>query len=320
MRTLQNKMVKKRGQLRIPILDQPLPKAVLVTGTIPSYTPTACQKGWENLQLNDLLLGEKTGRGGFTKSTACGVWKALHRDSSKPLATKIISGSPEAALNEADRAKAPLTDRTVHTYKAFTCSDLNTLAVVMEYMKHGSLEGGVKKLAESGRKMSVADMAFIASKLLHAVCELEAQGRAHNDIKPANILVNGASEVKLGDFGISSSLGDAGVFTEVGSKRWMSPERLDGKRFTSASDVYSVGLVVAYLALGRAPRDPYYAPFNGSADPYCAEELREVNASLASFVELCTAKKQKDRPLVGGMLQHQFLLLAGGSLAFLGES
>jgi mitogen-activated protein kinase kinase len=75
----------------------------------------------------------------------------------------------------------------------------------------------------------------------------------HRDIKPSNVLVNSRGEIKLCDFGVSSELEGSVADTFVGTGTYMAPERIQGAQYTVKSDVWSVGLTLHELAIGKFP-------------------------------------------------------------------
>jgi mitogen-activated protein kinase kinase len=75
----------------------------------------------------------------------------------------------------------------------------------------------------------------------------------HRDIKPSNILVNSRGHIKLCDFGVSSELEGSVAETFVGTGTYMAPERIQGAQYTVKSDVWSVGLTLMELAIGKFP-------------------------------------------------------------------
>ena len=77
----------------------------------------------------------------------------------------------------------------------------------------------------------------------------------HRDIKPSNVLVNSKGAIKLCDFGVSGELVNSVANTFVGTSTYMAPERIQGSHYTIKSDVWSVGLTVMELAIGRFPFD-----------------------------------------------------------------
>lgn len=75
----------------------------------------------------------------------------------------------------------------------------------------------------------------------------------HRDIKPSNILVNSRGCIKLCDFGVSSELENSIANTFVGTGTYMAPERIQGSAYTVKSDVWSFGLTLMELAIGKFP-------------------------------------------------------------------
>lgn len=96
-------------------------------------------------------------------------------------------------------------------------------------------------------------------RLLVEVCEAVSYAHRnlviHRDLKPGNVLVNGSGEVKLLDFGTAKLLPAEGRVAETTlpllTPRYASPEQLRGAGLTTATDVYSLGLMLYELLAGH---------------------------------------------------------------------
>jgi len=77
----------------------------------------------------------------------------------------------------------------------------------------------------------------------------------HRDIKPANLMITHDDTVKILDFGIARSRGEAGIERDsvVGTPAYMSPEQLSGDPVDERSDIWSLGVVLYQMVIGVAP-------------------------------------------------------------------
>ncbi len=104
------------------------------------------------------------------------------------------------------------------------------------------------------RRLAEPVVATITKHVLLGLDYLHQQLRViHRDIKPSNLLLTADGIVKVADFGVSSQIGNtkACAMTWVGTMVYMSPERIQGERYSFDSDVWSLGLVICECLMGR---------------------------------------------------------------------
>lgn len=135
----------------------------------------------------------------------------------------------------------------------FTCKS-HFHCQVLEYMNRGNLQTILMEQLEGITiRFSNTVLASIAYQLLWGLSYIHFERLVHRDVKPSNILLNSAGEVKLSDFGIVATQTSLPHTTVVGTIRYMSPERLRARPYGSASDVWSVGLVLLECLVGQSP-------------------------------------------------------------------
>jgi serine/threonine-protein kinase len=115
-----------------------------------------------------------------------------------------------------------------------------------------------ESLAERLRRgpLAPAEARAIAEQLCDALAGAHAQGIVHCDVKPANVLITAAGQVKVGDFGVArlaEGTSQAPSATVAGTPRYMSPEQARGQPTGPATDVYSAGVVLYEMLAGEPP-------------------------------------------------------------------
>lgn len=127
------------------------------------------------------------------------------------------------------------------------------ISICMEYMDGGSLDLILKKAGRIPEPI----LGTITSAVLKGLSYLrDKHAIMHRDVKPSNILVNSAGEIKICDFGVSGQLIDSMANSFVGTRSYMSPERLQGTHYSVQSDIWSLGLSLVEMAIGMYPIPP----------------------------------------------------------------
>ncbi|KAJ1028755.1 hypothetical protein NDA16_001920 [Ustilago loliicola] len=181
------------------------------------------------------------------------VTKVLHEKSGTVMAKKVvfIDAKPSVRkqiLRELQILHECNSPYIVSFYGAYLSEP--HICMCMEFMDKDSLDGIYKKYGP----ISADICGKIAVVVAHGLTYLYDVHRIiHRDVKPSNILVNGAGQIKICDFGVSGELINSIADTFVGTSTYMSPERIQGDQYSVKSDVWSLGVSIIELALGRFP-------------------------------------------------------------------
>lgn len=109
-------------------------------------------------------------------------------------------------------------------------------------------------------------------QLLLALVHMHANGVVHADVKPANLLLDEAGDLRLAGFGNARHVG-AGPLTPGGMPQFMAPEQLRGEALDARADLFSAGAVLYQILTGKRPFDGIasqgvnYAPDDALALP-----------------------------------------------------
>ncbi|MBS1795344.1 MAG: serine/threonine protein kinase [Acidobacteria bacterium] len=208
-------------------------------------------------RLNDYLILEKLGEGGMG---IVFLAEKRGREFTRRVALKLIKRGMdtnrvlERFLRER-RILASLEHPNIARLFDGGSTDDGLPYFVMEYVEGET----VKKYCES-RALGRDERLRLFLRVCAAVAYAHRNLVVHRDLKPSNIVVTAAGEPKLLDFGIAKLLSDdrggaeptATVFRML-TPEYASPEQMRGERTTTATDVYSLGVVLCELLTGMRP-------------------------------------------------------------------
>lgn len=198
----------------------------------------------------------------------------------------------------------------------------------MEYMDGRSLDAILGKTTRIPEEVLGKITISVVKGLTYLRDKLNVM---HRDIKPSNILVNSSGQIKLCDFGVSGQLIDSMAKSFVGTRNYMSPERLHGLAYRVESDIWSLGLTLVELALGVYP-----VPQHDPERMYLGERSPEANkmpifalmecvvneppptvpgppyfsTDFKDFIDRCLKKRPEDRPDLRSILELPFFVNA----------
>jgi eukaryotic-like serine/threonine-protein kinase len=126
--------------------------------------------------------------------------------------------------------------------------------IVMEYVDGRTL----RDLLRDDRRLLPERALEITDGVLRALDYSHRNGIVHRDIKPGNVMLTRAGDVKVMDFGIARAVSDAqATMTQtaqvIGTAQYLSPEQARGERVDARSDLYSTGCLLYELLTGRPP-------------------------------------------------------------------
>ena len=172
-------------------------------------------------------------------------------------------------------------------YLVFEFVDGQTLAALLQ--QRGALSGPA----------AVA----LALDVLDALAAAHTAGVVHRDLKPSNVLVDKAGRARVMDFGIAARIKDSRS-TEPdtpsgGTPGYLSPEAAGGAAPAPSMDIFSVGMVLAEMLLGRAliaEKDPYRAIYRVLHEQLVFPlDAGDVDERLRSIVTRALAKDPRQR-------------------------
>lgn len=244
------------------------------------------------------VLGESLGQGGMGQ-----VFKGRMRGSDTPVAVKILRSE---LMSDPTAVAGLLQERSILTSlddpNLVRVLDLvldgDRLAIVMEYVEGEDLRQHLRRVGT----LRPAAAARLAIQLLQGVATIHEAGVIHRDIKPENILLDSSSDpagIKLTDLGVAFPFNDSfGTITKIiGTPHYMAPEVAGGQAISPAVDIYSVGIVLYEMLVGRPP-------FTGSHPLEVLAQHRDrsvspilgLNARLWSLINAMLAKNPAARP------------------------
>ena len=176
------------------------------------------------------------------------------------------------------------------------------LFLIMEYVEGMQLDQHIKNVSGPIPK---EDLIKLFNQILDAIGYAHKKGLIHRDIKPSNIMLTKDNEIKVLDFGIAKLQDDDKELTktgvQVGTASYMSPEQVNAKKVDKLTDVYSLGVTLYYMAVGKSPYSDDTNTFSiqtkiiGEPLPSASEIYPGVTKGLEEIITKATEKNKKER-------------------------
>ncbi|KAM3929294.1 focal adhesion kinase 1 isoform 7-T7 [Leptodactylus fuscus] len=212
------------------------------TYTMPSKSYGLDEAGDYEIQRDRIELGRCIGEGQFGD-----VHQGVYMSPENPamaVAIKTCKNCTSDSVREKFLQEA-LTMRQFdhpHIVKLIGVITENPVWIIMELCTLGELRSFLQVRKYN---LDLASLILYAYQLSTALAYLESKRFVHRDIAARNVLVSTCDCVKLGDFGLSRYMEDSTYYKASKGKlpiKWMAPESINFRRFTSASDVWMFGV------------------------------------------------------------------------------
>ncbi|XP_036449094.1 protein-tyrosine kinase 2-beta isoform X3 [Colossoma macropomum] len=254
-------LVRQNKEARISL--PPLPKSRSKEGTsscgmnsdiyaeIPDEKPDATDR--YSISRDDIVLGRILGEGFFGEVNE-GVYKSKTGERVS-VAVKTCKDCA-ADVKEKFMSEAVIMKKLDHPHivRLIGIIEKDPVWIVMELYQHGELG---HYLIENQHKLTNVTLILYSLQICKALAYLEGVNMVHRDIAVRNVLVAKPDCVKLGDFGLSRYIEEEEYYKASVSRlpiKWMAPESINFRRFTSASDVWMFAVCMwEIMSWGQQP-------------------------------------------------------------------
>ena len=218
--------------------------------SIPELDDTLDDEAPDGPRWGRLVLLDRIGTG-----ASCDVHRAFDTDLHRHVAVKLLHPDGRATGAAHDRilqeARRLARVRHPHVVQVFGAEQhRDRVGLWMELVDGESLDQIVRARGPFGAR----EAAGIGQDLCAALAAVHAAGLLHRDVKAQNVLRESGGRIVLMDFGTGEERAPTGGAARlVGTPLYLAPEILAGQPASTASDVYSLGVLLFYLVTGQFP-------------------------------------------------------------------
>uniref|UniRef100_A0A8C8VMR2 Tyrosine-protein kinase receptor n=1 Tax=Pelusios castaneus TaxID=367368 RepID=A0A8C8VMR2_9SAUR len=250
------------GMTKIPVIENPQYFGITNSQLKPDTFV-------QHIKRHNIVLKRELGEGAFGKVFLAECYNLSPEQDKILVAVKTLKDASDNARKDFHREAELLTNlQHEHIVKFYgVCVEGDPLIMVFEYMKHGDLNKFLRAhgpdavlMAEGNHlaELTQSQMLHIAQQIAAGMVYLASQHFVHRDLATRNCLVGENLLVKIGDFGMSRDVYSTDYYRVGGHTmlpiRWMPPESIMYRKFTTESDVWSLGVVLwEIFTYGKQP-------------------------------------------------------------------
>ncbi len=235
--------------------------SLILATTQYSIPKKRCRKQTAMDNLTGQILGKyklfaRLGKGGMAR-----VYKAYQANLDRYVAVKVmhshLAEEAEFVSRFEREASAVAHLRHPHIVQVFDFdNEHNTYFMVMEFIEGPTLKAELDERSLRATPFTLAEITSIITDIANAVDYAHERGMIHRDIKPANVLFTNDGQAILTDFGIVRMRGTPSYTMTgmiAGTPAYMSPEQAQSLESDARSDIYSIGVILYEMIIGKQP-------------------------------------------------------------------
>ena len=242
---------------------------------------------------------EELGKGGMGN-----VFRVVDTQIDEEVALKVIKPEISSDKNTIERFRNELkfARRIAHknVCKMYDLGEEKGIHyITMEYVPGKNL----KSMIRMSGQLNMGTAVNICKQICEGLVEAHRLGVVHRDLKPGNIMIDRNGNARIMDFGIArslkaKSLTRAGVM--IGTPKYISPEQVEGKEVDRRSDIYSLGIMLYEMVVGRLPWDGdtplgIAVKHKTETPPDPVKFNPQIPAELSRVILQCIQKEKKRR-------------------------
>ena len=200
--------------------------------------------------IRDYVIQKKRiGKGAFSN-----IYKGYNKKSNKRVAVKeikldTINKYKESIKRETKIMRLLKHPNIINLYDTVIDNYNDNIYLILDYFPRGDLSNFLKK-----RQLKEKYAHKFTSQLADGLEYLLQNKIIHRDLKPQNILVTNLGDIKITDFGFARYFEDNTILNTIcGSPLYMAPEIVKNRKYDFKSDLWSVGVILYEMLIGRPP-------------------------------------------------------------------